>query len=510
MRATLRGTKMAHRRHWLKLAETVGVSSGDLIFPFWDRDVGRADSPYNSEQLNSRKPCRNPMPRIFISYRREDSSGYAGRLFDRLEDRFGRRNLFMDIDSLAPGVDFVEVINSNVSACDVLLAVIGKNWLTAKDDRGRPRLDSPEDFVRLEISAALKRGVRVIPVLVGGAQMPRSQELPQELAGLARLQAFVLYDDAFRVRTESLIEAIGKVVETRSGNRPLHPDDAPSEAERRPSGINVASVPEQNSVDLNARGDLYRLGQDVPQDYAEARKWYESAAAAGNAQAMNNLGWLYQKGHGVKQDYAQARRWYEEAVAGGNATAMNNLGMLYQNGYGVKQDYAQARQWYEKAVAGGNAMAMNNLGALYHNGHGVKEDYAQARQWYEKAVARGNAEAMNNLGWLYQNGHGVKQDYAQARQWFEKAVAGGNAMAMNNLGWLYHNGYGVKQDYAQARQWYEKAVAGGNANAMNNLGMLYYNGYGVKQDYAQARQWFEGALAGGNAEARANLKCLPR
>jgi hypothetical protein len=109
------------------------------------------------------------MARIFLCYRRDDSGGYAGRLYDRLGQRFGHDNLFMDIDTIAPGLDFVEAIEKAVGTCDVLLAVIGRQWLTSTDSQGQRRLDNPEDFVRLEIVTALVRQIRVIPVLVGGA-----------------------------------------------------------------------------------------------------------------------------------------------------------------------------------------------------------------------------------------------------------------------------------------------------------------------------------------------------
>ena len=107
------------------------------------------------------------MPGIFISYRREDSCAYAGRLYDHLIEQFGKDRVFMDVDSIEPGVDFVEVLQNTVSSCDVLIAVIGQHWLTAADTEGR-RLDHPEDFVRVEISTALSRNVRVIPALVAG------------------------------------------------------------------------------------------------------------------------------------------------------------------------------------------------------------------------------------------------------------------------------------------------------------------------------------------------------
>src|SRR3954454_18329783 len=109
------------------------------------------------------------MAGIFISYRREDSIAYAGRLYDRLQAHFGDEQVFMDIDTLRPGEDFVEAIQRTVASCDALVAVIGRSWLMAQDQKGQRRLDDPEDFVRLEIAAALERGIRVIPALVGNA-----------------------------------------------------------------------------------------------------------------------------------------------------------------------------------------------------------------------------------------------------------------------------------------------------------------------------------------------------
>jgi TIR domain-containing protein len=130
--------------------------------------------------------------RIFISYRREETAYPAGWLYDRLADRFGSDQVFKDVDSIQLGDDFVDVITRAVGACDVLLAVIGREWLTITDARGRRRLDNPNGFVRLEIEAALTRNVRVIPILVDGASMPDAAELPESLARLVRRQALEL------------------------------------------------------------------------------------------------------------------------------------------------------------------------------------------------------------------------------------------------------------------------------------------------------------------------------
>ena len=119
---------------------------------------------------------------IFLSYRRDDASAYALLLFQSLSDRYGH-SVFMDIETLAPGLDFVDAINDTLGRCDILLALVGRGWLTASDAEGNARLENPEDFVRLEIEAALARNIRVVPVLVGGALMPRGNQLPGDLRG---------------------------------------------------------------------------------------------------------------------------------------------------------------------------------------------------------------------------------------------------------------------------------------------------------------------------------------
>jgi formylglycine-generating enzyme required for sulfatase activity len=149
--------------------------------------------------------------RIFISYRREDTAGYAGRLYDRLSQKFGCDNLFRDIDSIDYGLNFVEVIQKTVASCDVLLAVIGRQWLSSTDKQGRRRLDNPKDFVCLEIVTALERKIRVIPVLVGGASMPLSTELPDALQPLVDLNA-LLIGDHFHPDVDRLIKTLESVL----------------------------------------------------------------------------------------------------------------------------------------------------------------------------------------------------------------------------------------------------------------------------------------------------------
>jgi hypothetical protein len=141
------------------------------------------------------------MAGIFICYRREDGAPYAGRLYDWIVARFGKERIFMDTDTIPLGVDFVDSIEQRVGSCDVLIAIIGRNWLTCIDENGSRRIDSPDDFVLLEIASALSRNIRVIPVLVEGARMPRPQDLPSPISKLARRQAPEVSDTRFRYNT---------------------------------------------------------------------------------------------------------------------------------------------------------------------------------------------------------------------------------------------------------------------------------------------------------------------
>jgi hypothetical protein len=152
------------------------------------------------------------MPGVFISYRRDDSGGYAGRLFDVLAGRFGPEQTFMDLDDIQGGDDFTAVIGEKVSQCSALLAVIGDRWLTLTGPDGIRRLDAPGDFVRLEIAKALERGVRVIPVLVSGAAMPRPEDLPEALRPLSVHQAVEVRDAHFHADAGQLIDLLQKTV----------------------------------------------------------------------------------------------------------------------------------------------------------------------------------------------------------------------------------------------------------------------------------------------------------
>jgi hypothetical protein len=146
--------------------------------------------------------------KIFVSYRRDDSAGHAGRVTDRLEREFGRDLLFMDVDGIPLGVNFVKVLNEEVAKCGALLAVIGPNWLDVRDDDGNRRLDNPNDFVRIEIAAALQRNIPVIPILLDGARMPRASQLPDDLRELTSRHGLDVRHASFHNDMEKLIHGL--------------------------------------------------------------------------------------------------------------------------------------------------------------------------------------------------------------------------------------------------------------------------------------------------------------
>ncbi|MGD0067999.1 MAG: TIR domain-containing protein [Streptosporangiaceae bacterium] len=157
-----------------------------------------------------------------MSYRRDDTDYPAAWLFRELAKHFGRDQVFKDVDSIELGDDFIEVITNAVASCHVLLALIGRRWLTVTGQDGRRRLDSPDDFVRLEIEAALARNVRVIPVLVEAAQMPRADELPASLAKLVRRQALDLSSARFDLDIQRLLRVLDRTIAEDQGRaRPV-------------------------------------------------------------------------------------------------------------------------------------------------------------------------------------------------------------------------------------------------------------------------------------------------
>ncbi|HET7158144.1 MAG TPA: TIR domain-containing protein, partial [Burkholderiales bacterium] len=153
------------------------------------------------------------MLNVFLSYRREDSAGYTGRLNDRFVERWGEERVFFDLDTIAPGEDFVEAIDRTLAQSEVMILVIGPRWLTATEPDGRRRIDESADYHRIEVERALQRGIRIIPALVGGARMPGEAQLPEALKKLARRNAVEISDKRFKYDADQLGDEVERILE---------------------------------------------------------------------------------------------------------------------------------------------------------------------------------------------------------------------------------------------------------------------------------------------------------
>ena len=196
-------------------SETDGATGATLPIPTLSNEDPRSrmatpDKPVGEAAQSTTIDKR--LGRLFISYRREDTADAAGRLCDRLTDVFGTTGVFMDIDSVPLGIDFIEHVTDEISKCRAVIVMIGRHWLTVEDKRGRRRLELESDLVRAEVAAALQQKVPVIPVLVQDAEMPSAEELPENIRTLARRNGIDLSGAAWRAGVERLIKELDRVM----------------------------------------------------------------------------------------------------------------------------------------------------------------------------------------------------------------------------------------------------------------------------------------------------------
>lgn len=204
------------------------------------------------------------MGAIFISYRRDDTEGHAGRLYEDLVERFGKQAVFFDVSAIEPGQDFRKAIDANVARCSVLLAMIGPRWL--EPSGGARRIDDAGDFVRLEIAAALRRDVPVVPVLVQGAKMPAAAQLPADVADLAWRNAVELS----HARWPSDVQVLAQALAVQLGEAGAAP--APQPAAATPSPALPAPAPAPAPTSARRRPWLLLLAALLP--VAAAAGWY--------------------------------------------------------------------------------------------------------------------------------------------------------------------------------------------------------------------------------------------
>lgn len=269
---------------------------------------------------------------IFISYRRKDSSAYAPQIYDALKTRTDDPDaVFMDVDNIPFGFDFRDVLNDALAACEVVLAIIGPDWAG--------RLGHPNDFVRLELEAALNRDIPIIPVFVKDLESVPQDALPESLEGLAYRHGLRLRMGSDRSRDLSKIATAAAEARTYYRSQ-------------------TQSTPDPEA--------LYEAGKELidAERYEEAVGPIQEAAGAGHAGAQNALGKMYFYGNGLQESDSKAIDFFKKAAEQDHANAQFNLGWMYANGRGVEQDDAEAVRWYRKATEQGNENARAALDRL--------------------------------------------------------------------------------------------------------------------------------------------------
>jgi hypothetical protein len=350
----LAGEAMARRMAAMSLIAFDGANQTVTISPLVHAFFRSLQLRQGRVEANRRSRSKVAEGVIGISYRR-DSDAIASRLYDRLSQHFGLDRVFVD-DAILPGEDFVQAIRQCVAEAAAWLVVIGPNWAQSVNSRGERRLDDREDFVRIEVATALERDIPVIPVLVAGAAMPRSEELPLDLQGLAYRQGIALDHSAFHQGVDKLIYALEKLGEGPTSGRVLaetsldhvSAEQASSARMQKLQGrrrrvlawtVGAAAVlallggligvklqptgplPPTAAATIFERAEAFYFGREVPQNYEQAVKLYERAAADGYAPAENALGRMYENGIGVSRDLVRALEYYKRAASKGHPDA---------------------------------------------------------------------------------------------------------------------------------------------------------------------------------------------
>jgi PAN domain/TIR domain/Sel1 repeat len=390
--------------------------------------------------------------KVFISYRRDDSAGHAGRVHDRLSQEFGRDLLFMDVDAVPLGADFIKILREEVAGCDVLLAVIGPNWLNVRDEEGNRRLDNANDFVRIEIATALQRDIPVIPILLDGAKIPKSNQLPKDLEGFTARNALYVHHTSFHSDMDKLIAGlrgqsghIGALATPRT--TPEEPGNTEEAAARQsakgdrrwgaiviggllaaafigtaviwvemtprtpvsrpsPTPIQTAPAPTQPPTPPPA-ADCDRLAASpldpthplgvvgVDPDKINTDQAVPACQAA-LSEHPNDPRIAFQLGRaleriGTPDSESEAMRLYQKGTDSGFAPAMARLGLMYAAGRGgLAQNDQEAARLYKLAADQGFAVAQYNLGEFYETGRGgLEKNDQEAARLYKLAADQG-------------------------------------------------------------------------------------------------------------------------
>lgn len=266
----------------------------------------------------------------------------------------------------------------------------------------------------------------------------------------------------------------------------------------------TAAAEQGNTVAQYLLGQFYQLGEAGEPDYALAKQWYQKAATA-LPEAYVALGFINET---VDDNYVDALKSYEQAAAKGDDLGIYNLALMYLYGKGTPVNYIKAKELFVEASNKGLHEATNQLGGFYFNGLGMARDEQQALVWYKKAAEVGNANALYQLGLFSETGVTTKLNFDEARTYYQAAADKGNEKAMLALARMYHYGLGVEKNPKMAADFYQKLAARQNAYAQYQLGTYYMEGTAGELSLVKGKQLLQQASDNGNMQARKVLQRL--
>jgi TPR repeat protein len=484
---------------------------------------------------------------VFICYRREDSAGFARLIYDRLTHKLGHESVFFDVDNIPPGLDFVDILSERVGQCDALIAVIGKNWASSRYLDDQRRLDDPNDFVRVEIEAALARKIRVIPILVDGTTMPRPDDLPDSLKKLTRRQGIEISHTRFDSDVERLTRALSLLEEELRQREAAESERVAREERDKREAAEAVAKAEQARQLANAEAERAieeqrarevaiaervareeREAEEAAEKAEQARKLAEVEAARRAAEERRAAETA--EADGAKRAQVESEKKTEaqqprsEAVAAVSRALFEPANAVPEPPSGPALGELSAKavrpSGLNKVIIASIVGAVAFLAAVLLTTHFESSPNVPATTTARTAEtsppapnAPSSAQAQHTPS---ENCFGEMNCFARLGPETEGAPPTSTApstpttrQAQYAMGSNYEWGRGgVKLDYQQAMNWYRKAADQGYADGQYQVGSFYEYGLGVGKDNDQAKVWYQKAADQGNEDAKAALRQL--
>ncbi|MEZ5997982.1 MAG: toll/interleukin-1 receptor domain-containing protein [Hyphomonas sp.] len=422
------------------------------------------------------------MSKIFISYRRDDSRWPAQQLARRIRALAPDSEIFMDVDSIPVGVDFVEVLGTEVQQCDVLLALIGTGWLNASADEGATRrLDDPHDFIRIEIGAALARDIPVVPVLIDDATIPPAEALPDDLKALSRRNAEIVHQRTFEHDVERLLKKLG--VEVKA------PSEGPSGATIL-SGLLDRARSREGRIALGALAALAVMAVVLPgllSGKPELTDGGKVTPAPPPAQAIVIGAPLPEPE--ITDEATRALVRHCDELAGHHLDRTLPLGIKGKTISQIREDPLPALAACKAAVEAVPDSARMNLN--YSRALFAKKEVRQGLNYVTRAAELGSLRGQMALGLRNVDGEGLtEQNFDVARAYFEATSKQGEPTARAVLGRLAAVGIGEPADLEKAFTIAVEAAEEGYNRSQYNVGVMLANGIGTAPDAERAFIYF--------------------